>query len=130
MEARRTGLLATLAMLAACAMAQMPVVRLNGDFGDEYSQGTMSLTDAGGATASYNVEAKWRGHTAKQYDKKAFAVKLLDGNGDDLDASLLGMREDNSWILDAMAADKARMRNRVSFDLWNDFSSPTYIKSE
>ena len=45
MEARRTGLLATLAMLAACAMAQMPVVRLNGDFGDEYSQGTMSLTD-------------------------------------------------------------------------------------
>lgn len=45
MEARRTGLLATLAMLAACAMAQMPVVRLNGDFGDEYSQGTMSLAE-------------------------------------------------------------------------------------
>ena len=45
MEARRTGLLATLAMLAACAMAQMPVVRLGGNLGHEYSQGTMPLAE-------------------------------------------------------------------------------------
>lgn len=130
MKTKRLGLSAILALLAACAMAQMPVVRLNGNFGDDYSTGTMSLTDADGKTTQYNVKSKWRGHTAKQYDKKAFAVKLLDDSGDDLDASLLGMREDNNWILDAMAADKARMRNRVSFDLWNDFASDTYIRKE
>ena len=130
MEMKRQTLLAVLAFMAVGTMAQMPVVRLDGDFGDEYSLGTMSLTDVRGETTLYKVESKWRGHTAKLYDKKAFAVKLLDDGGDDMDASLLGMREDNSWILDAMAADKARMRNRVSFDLWNDFSSETYIRKE
>lgn len=36
------------------------------------------------------------------------------------------MRSDNNWILDAMAVDRARMRNRVSTDLWLAFSTKPY----
>lgn len=79
------------------------------------------------------VELRYRGATALAYDKKNYAVKLLDPATVDapdgpqsLDASLLGMRTDNSWILDAMASDMARMRNRVSTDFWLDFSTRPY----
>ena len=43
-----------------------------------------------------------------------------------MDLPLLGMRSDNSWILDAAAIDRSRMRNRVSFELWEDFSAHPY----
>lgn len=110
--------------------AQIPTVRLDGDFGDEYSEGHMSVTDTNGVTTEYKMKSKWRGSSSKAFDKKSFAVKLLDDNGKSLDASILGMREDNNWILDAMAVDKARMRNRVSFDLWNDMAAPSFVKTK
>jgi hypothetical protein len=36
------------------------------------------------------------------------------------------MRSCSSWILDAMAIDRICMRNRVAFDIWNDFSRLPY----
>lgn len=119
-------------LLLACqiANAQIPQVRLNGEFGDEYTEGTMTVQNEDGETTEYKVKAKWRGSFAKWFDKKSFAIKLINDNGESLDASILGMREDNNYILDAMAVDKARMRNRVSFDLWNDFATENYIKKE
>lgn len=74
---------------------------------------------------------EWRGSGALRYVKKAYGFKLReDGTETSKDASLLGLRDDNNWILDAMWLDKARMRNRVLFDVWNEFSKPYYIDSE
>lgn len=53
-------------------------------------------------------------------------MKLLDATGHKLDRTLLGLRSDNYWILDAMVVDPARMRNRVGMDLWNDMATPPY----
>ena len=77
-------------------------------------------------TTTYSCQIKYRGATSLSYQKKSFAVKLVDSNGDKLDAEILGLREDNSWILDAMAIDRIRMRNRVCFDLWNQLSATPY----
>ena len=38
------------------------------------------------------------------------------------------MRDDDGWILDAMYADHARMRNRLLFDIWNDMDDLPYDK--
>lgn len=73
-----------------------------------------------------NSEYKWRGATAMNFDKKSYNIKLKDALGAKLQKSFFGLREDNNWVLDAMAVDYARMRNRVSTDLWNDFSTPPY----
>ncbi len=71
-----------------------------------------------------------RGATASMFDKKSYKVELveyLEENGmlveEERDANLLGIREADSWILDAAAVDHSRMRNRVCFDLWNEFAS-------
>lgn len=71
-------------------------------------------------------KVKYRGASSLAYDKKSFAVKLYDDNWKNLDHSLLGIRETNKWILDAMAIDRIRMRNRVCFDIWNQYSGTPY----
>ncbi len=83
-------------------------------------------TDSTQLTVRYHCKFRIRGGTSTAFDKKSFAVKLLDDNGEDLDANILGIREENSWILDAMAIDRTRMRNRVCFDVWNALSVTPY----
>ncbi len=71
---------------------------------------------------TYDCQVKYRGMYALSLSKKSFNIKLVDEEGENLDANLLGLRMDNTWILDAMGIDKLRMRNRVCFDIWNEFS--------
>lgn len=108
----------------------LPLVRLeHGEVdSDTFCPGSLTLIDpqttSGSAVEEYSAEFRYRGATALHYDKKNYAVRLST------DASLLGMRNDNSWILDAMASDCSRMRNRVSTDLWLDFSRRPYYADE
>lgn len=106
----------------------LPIVRLTHDAieAETFSPGSFTLVTPDGGVEQYGAELRWRGATALQYEKKSYALKLLGADGQSLDAPLLGMREDNSWILDAMAVDKARMRNRATMDMWLDFSTPPY----
>ncbi|NDV47126.1 T9SS C-terminal target domain-containing protein [Paludibacter sp. 221] len=76
-----------------------------------------------------NSDIRYRGASALGFDKKSFAVKLKDEAGLKIERSYFGLRNDNYWVLDAMAVDKSRMRNRLSTDLWNDFSSDPHYKS-
>lgn len=77
-------------------------------------------------TKRFHCKYKIRGATASTFDKKSFSVKLYDELGEDLDADVFGIRKENSWILDAMAVDRIRMRNRVCFDVWNEMSKTPY----
>ena len=110
------------------ATTTLPIVSL--DHGevvsDSFQPGSMKLIHGDGTAEEYHTLLRYRGASSLIYDKKNYAVKLTDANGEDMDASLLGMRSDNSWILDAMAADMARMRNRVSTDLWLALSTRPY----
>lgn len=82
-------------------------------------------------TIALQMQIRHRGATSLSYDKPSYAVKLYDASGIKVDTALLGMRSDNYWILDAMAIDKARMRNRVAMDLWLEFSrKPWYYDKE
>lgn len=83
-------------------------------------------TEPSSQTVKYLCKIRYRGASALKYDKKSFAVKLLDKSGCDLDANIFGIRNENDWILDAMAIDRIRMRNRVCFDLWNQMSRTPY----
>lgn len=112
----------------------LPIVEFTGSGFNryEYAPGTIRVTDPDteGEDALYQAKFRYRGATASGLNKKAYAVKLTDAAGESLDASFFGLRDDNNWILDAMAIDPGRMRNRVSTDLWNDFSIPPYHFTE
>lgn len=80
-------------------------------------------------TNSYYCQVRYRGNFALNLPKKSFNIKLVDEEGEKLDANLLGLRDDNTWILDAMGIDKLRMRNRVCFDIWNEFNRTVWDTS-
>lgn len=97
-----------------------------------YTPGSIRVTQANvaGYDSIYTAAFKYRGATAQGFDKKSYAVKLYEADGvTSKDVEFLGLRDDNNWILDAMAVDKACMRNRVSTDLWNDFAIAPYHKA-
>lgn len=74
---------------------------------------------------------EFRGAGALRYAKKSFSFKLKNRQtNENQDAKLLGLREDQSWILDAMWLDCSKMRNRVCSDLWNDFNTLYYSNTE
>ena len=130
-ESEAAGMPATIekdGRIWAVTTTTLPIVSL--DHGevvsDSFQPGSMKLIHGDGTAEEYHTLLRYRGASTLIYDKKNYAVKLTDANGEDMDASLLGMRSDNSWILDAMAADMARMRNRVSTDLWLALSTRPY----
>lgn len=73
---------------------------------------------------------EYRGAGAMRYVKKPYNFKLYDDEGNKREAELLNIRNDNSWILDAMFLDVAHMRNRVCFDIWNEFNKPYYVEQK
>lgn len=115
--------------------SSLPLVHLEVDVAqlskENYTPGRITIFDPerrteGRLSSSFCCKVRYRGATSLRYEKKSFAVKLLDENGENLDANVLGIRNENDWILDAMAIDRIRMRNRVCFDLWNEMNRTPY----
>ena len=111
----------------------LPVVEINVESTnrDYYITGTLRVTDPDIAVYDSAIIAafKYRGASAMNYPKKSYAIKLRDADGNSVDRKFFNLRNDNNWILDAMAIDGACMRNRVSTDLWNDFATAPYHKT-
>ena len=104
----------------------LPVLELEGEFGNEYAQGLVSLNapDTTESKESMLAKLKWRGGITNTGDKhkRNYHIKFLDENGEKKNRRLLGMRKDNHWKLDGGQIDMLRIRNRVATDLWLDMS--------
>jgi hypothetical protein len=72
-----------------------------------------------------------RGGSSQSFDKKSYGFELLESDSDETrKASLLGLRSDDDWILDAMYIDPYRMRNLISHQLWQDLYMLPYQEKE
>jgi hypothetical protein len=58
-----------------------------------------------------------RGRASLRYPKSSFTVKLIDGDGDSMPASLLGLPADPDWVLYAPYPDKTLMRDVIAYEL-------------
>ena len=116
--------------VARLTFTYLPIVEIGGSgIGkSHFTAGTFRLHDPDNRSADSLTAARlrFRGDYSTFMNKKSCAVKLTDGSGKAANRRLLGMRSDNYWILDAMAVDHARMRNRVAMDLWMDFAAAPY----
>lgn len=104
----------------------LPVVELNGEFGNNYQYGTVTVNEPDSAFAEpLTARLKWRGSTTNTNtrNKRNYRIKFVNP----LDSTkenhrFFGLRNDNCWILDAGQSDFLRVRNRVNTDLWLDMS--------
>ena len=108
------------------AFTWLPIVELNGDFGNEYAYGTVTVQEPDSAMAEpLMAKLKWRGISTNKpkSNKRNYRIKFV--NKDDSTKEnhrFFGLRNDNCWILDAGQMDFLRVRNRVSTDLWLDMA--------
>jgi len=58
-----------------------------------------------------------RGQSSQMFPKKSYGVETRDSLGENLNVPLLGLPEENDWILYAPYTDKSLMRNVVTFEM-------------
>ncbi len=61
-----------------------------------------------------------RGSSTQQFPKKSYSLETRDETGENNNVELLGLPEENDWILYAPFSDKTLMRNALIFKLSND----------
>ncbi len=59
-----------------------------------------------------------RGSSSQMFPKKSYGFETRSGDGLELDVSLLGMPEENDWILYAPYTDKTMIRDVLSYTLY------------
>jgi len=60
---------------------------------------------------------KIRGNSSSKYPKKQFSLELINGKGEEKDASLLGMPSESEWVLNGPFLDKSLMRNYIALNI-------------
>ena len=64
-----------------------------------------------------NIAIEYRGSTSMDFQKKSFGFETQDVFGNNRNVSLLGMPEENDWVLYAPYSDKALIRNILAYQL-------------
>lgn len=100
--------------------------------------GYMKVIDNGAGIRNYMTDAPndydgWigietRGQSTQMFPKRSFSVETRNEDGSNNNVSLMGLGEENDWILNAPYTDKSLMRNAIS--LWlgrqsGHYASPT-----
>jgi spore coat protein H len=90
------------------------------------------LTDTTGIRAQSATGIEFRGDYSQIYPKKSLELSLWSDTlgAASRDLSLLGMRTDNKWNLQAMYNDQARVRLKVANELWQDINHVYYKDQE
>ena len=66
------------------------------------------------------ISIEIRGSSSQMFPKKSYSIETQDESGENLNVPLIGMPEENDWILYAPYSDKSLMRNVLSYQWWND----------
>lgn len=63
------------------------------------------------------ISIEVRGSTSQSFPKKQYGLETQDEDGNNNNVSLLGMPEENDWILNGPYSDKSLIRNALIFQL-------------
>ena len=63
------------------------------------------------------IMTKYRGNSSLDFDKHQYLLKFITKKGKKKNVSLLGMQDENTWILNGPYLDKTLIRNYVSYNI-------------
>lgn len=84
--------------------------------------GKVNMPSDPGNNFDGNIGIEYRGGNSKTTEQNPYNFETRDAAGANLNVSLLGMPEENDWILLANYNDKTFMRNTLAFQLFRKFS--------
>ena len=92
----------------------------------------LALADTSGVLAETATGIEIRGGSSQSYPKKSYELSLwADSTGaTSRDISLLGLRNDNKWNLQALYNDPLRLRLKLGNELWMSMNQVYYQAQE
>jgi hypothetical protein len=103
----------------------LPIVEMFGNFTQIFHDGSVIISEPDSAYAEpMYAKVKTRGGAtdATMKHKRNYRIKFMNEDSTKMNRRFFGLRNDNSWNLDAGQMDFLRVRNRVSTDLWLDMA--------
>jgi hypothetical protein len=100
------------------AAAALPVVHIDAQgpiVDDPKVDARMRIVSGGATRLSSRIGIEVRGQASQRFPKKQFSFETRDARGDGRDVSLLGLPEDDDWILYASYNDGSLLRNVVAY---------------
>jgi len=81
---------------------------------------TLKILEPGKEPERFSIAIEWRGKTSQTYPKKSYGFELRDRNDHDtpMKQSLLEMRKDDDWILDALWNEPIAIRDFTAHQIW------------
>lgn len=89
---------------------------LKADF-DLYYNGKTSNRLSDNINLSSKIEMKYRGNSSLFFDKHQYLIKFIKNDSSEKKVSLLGMNEENKWILNGPYLDKTLIRNYLAYNI-------------
>lgn len=86
----------------------------------ESAEGENVRPDPDAATFTSPIGIETRGNSSQTFPKKSWGLELWDEAGDGVDAELLGMPEEEDWVLYGPWMDRSLIRNVLGYGLWAD----------
>ena len=86
------------------------------------------MTESDGSVVSSSIGIEYRGGSTSHFPKSSYRLEFwADDKGEvKEDYSLLGMRKDDDWNMDAMYNEPLRLRNKVNFEIWRSMDELYY----
>ena len=113
---------------------QLPVINIySGAIVDEPKVlASFKLVESNGNIITSDIGIEYRGAWAQTQPKKPYRIEFwTDKTGKSThDVSLLGMRSDDDWNLQAMYNEPMRIRSKTNNDLWKKIHTVYYQRSE
>jgi len=115
---------------------ELPIVKIqtsnNQSVGEDYNSSQFVIIDSGKVVTSGNLGIRIRGNTSRSFPKKSYRLELWeDPEGiTNRNASILGMRNDDDWLLDGMWNEPIAVRDKSAMELWLSFGRVHYRQEE
>jgi hypothetical protein len=86
----------------------------------DHGEGNMNSLDDISTGYDGRISIEIRGESAQMFPKKSYSFETQDSLGENNNISLLGLPEENDWILYGPYSDKTLIKNVLSFKLARD----------
>ncbi len=94
------------------------LTRITADMGIIYNgEGQTNMISDSFNEYDGKISIEIRGSTSQFFPKKGYGLETQLDNGENNNVSLLGMPEENDWILHGPFSDKSLIRNALSFEI-------------
>ena len=111
-------------MLEAPLLPILSIVTRDGTIPEEGDvPGILSIYETDGTVSVTPIEINLRGNTSRRFPKQSYRVKTVDDRGKKCNLSMAGLRADDDWILNPMYSDTSKIREAVSYWLWDQMNA-------